>query len=205
MSEEVICPYNTNHSIEVKKDMMRTAITCPTCKKEVGVVIGRLIGVDESYEYTQTRTIIRLDVGEDKDAVLDILSEGGLALGTWADGDIVSLTYRKGRTFPRTVFNHSANSWYKLRESSKSNPFCFIATAAYGTPLAPEINILREFRDEKLETGYIGPLLVNAYYKISPPIADFIKRRELLRTITRFFLNPIIFVIKLLMRGDRHV
>jgi len=200
---EVICPYNTNHYIEVKGDMTRTAIRCPICKKEVGVVIGRLVGAEEFYEYSQTRTSIRLDVGESTDTVLDALSDGSLSLGTWAEGDIISLTYRKGKKYPRIIYNHSVNSYYRLKD--KESGVCFIATAAYGTPLAPEITVLREFRDKKLETSYIGSLLVNVYYKISPSVADFIRQREIMKKITRSFLKPIIFVIKEFMGGDRHV
>ncbi len=57
---------------------------------------------------------------------------------------------------------------------------CFIATAAYGTPFAKEINILRYWRDTFLLKHFIGILFVKTYYKISPPIADFISKRKLI-------------------------
>jgi hypothetical protein len=67
---------------------------------------------------------------------------------------------------------------------------CFIATAAYGTPLASEIQILREFRDEYLLTNPLGQAFVNLYYKVSPPIAEFITEHPSLKPIVRTGLVP---------------
>jgi len=67
---------------------------------------------------------------------------------------------------------------------------CFIATAAYGTPMAEEIQILREFRDEYLLTNPLGQALVDFYYKVSPPIAEFITEHPSLKPIVRAGLMP---------------
>jgi hypothetical protein len=73
---------------------------------------------------------------------------------------------------------------------------CFIATAAYGTDTAKEIDILREFRDDVLLPNSLGAELVSFYYKISPPIADFISRHEILRTVVRVgFVDPIVAIL----------
>ena len=67
---------------------------------------------------------------------------------------------------------------------------CFIATAAYGTPMAEEIQILREFRDEYLLTNPLGQALVGVYYRVSPPIAEFITEHPSLKPIVRAGLLP---------------
>jgi len=67
---------------------------------------------------------------------------------------------------------------------------CFIATAAYGTPMAEEIGILRKFRDEYLLTNPVGATLVELYYRVSPPIADFITEHPSLKPIVRAGLLP---------------
>jgi alpha-tubulin suppressor-like RCC1 family protein len=67
---------------------------------------------------------------------------------------------------------------------------CFIATAAYGTPMAEEIDILRRFRDEYLLTNPLGQGLVNIYYKVSPPVAEFITEHPGLKPVVRAALLP---------------
>jgi len=69
---------------------------------------------------------------------------------------------------------------------------CFIATAAYGTPMAIEINTLRNFRDQKMEQNGMGKSLIILYYEISPPIARVISRSQKMRALVRFSLKPII-------------
>jgi hypothetical protein len=73
---------------------------------------------------------------------------------------------------------------------------CFIATAAYGTDTAKEIDILREFRDEVLLPNSLGSKLVSFYYKTSPPIANLISQHEVLRTAVRVgFVAPIVAIL----------
>lgn len=73
---------------------------------------------------------------------------------------------------------------------------CFIATAAYGTPAAEEINILREFRDVVLQPNPLGVKLVSFYYETSPPIAEFISQHEALRTVVRVgLIDPIVAIL----------
>jgi uncharacterized repeat protein (TIGR02543 family) len=74
---------------------------------------------------------------------------------------------------------------------------CFIATAAYGTPTAEQIDVLREFRDVVLLKSTVGSRFVVLYYQLSPPIADFIARSDLLRTLVRELLvDPIVWIVE---------
>jgi hypothetical protein len=78
-----------------------------------------------------------------------------------------------------------------------STGWCFIATAAYGTPTARQIDVLREFRDVVLLESAAGSQFVALYYRLSPPIADFIARSGLLRTLVRELLvDPVVWVVE---------
>lgn len=81
-------------------------------------------------------------------------------------------------------------------KSGGSGSGCFIATAAYGSYLDPHVMVLRHFRDDVLLQSKSGTAFVNFYYQHSPPIADFIAKHSLLRTIMRFALTPLIFAVK---------
>lgn len=74
-------------------------------------------------------------------------------------------------------------------------PKCFIATAAYGSPLAPQLYTLRKFRDI-----YLPNPLVYAYYKCSPPLANFIGSHNNLRLAVRHSLKPLLELIKCLFK-----
>ena len=74
---------------------------------------------------------------------------------------------------------------------------CFVATAAYGTSTAEQIDVLREFRDEVLLKNALGSVSVTLYYRLSPPVADFIAGNEAVRTLVRELLvDPIVWLVK---------
>ena len=60
---------------------------------------------------------------------------------------------------------------------------CFIATATYGTPMAQEIDALRDVRDAYLLNNVSGTAFVDAYYRFSPPVADLIAEHDALRAL----------------------
>jgi len=67
---------------------------------------------------------------------------------------------------------------------------CFIATAAYGSYLDDHVETLRDFRDSYMVTNPVGKALVSAYYKLSPPVAEFIDDHLALKPIVRVGLLP---------------
>jgi len=82
------------------------------------------------------------------------------------------------------------DSSYSIRADFSGAGWCFIATAAYGTPMAGEVQTLRDFRDEYLVTNPVGQALLDVYYRVSPPIAEFITEHPSLKPIVRAGLVP---------------
>jgi len=79
---------------------------------------------------------------------------------------------------------------------------CFIATAAYGSPLHPYVRILRDFRDEFLMSNKLGRKFVELYYEYSPFVADFIAKHKVLKLIVQVnLLSLVIFSYSMVHLG----
>ena len=78
---------------------------------------------------------------------------------------------------------------------------CFIATAAYGSAMAAEIEPLRAFRDQILRRSVLGELAVQTYYTFGPPVAGVIGESELLRATARAALAPIVTASRAVLHG----
>lgn len=81
-------------------------------------------------------------------------------------------------------------------ENPPKKGMCFIATAAYGSPLAAEVVVLSQFRDNFLLRSKWGTRFVRAYYRVSPRFASFIERKKSLKALTRGLLRPVLHVVR---------
>jgi uncharacterized repeat protein (TIGR01451 family) len=78
---------------------------------------------------------------------------------------------------------------------------CFIATAAYGSPLEPHVTALREFRDHYLQRTALGRAFIRFYYRHSPPLAAVIAEHDWLRFLVRMLLTPLVLAIAFPLRA----
>lgn len=76
---------------------------------------------------------------------------------------------------------------------------CFIATAAFGSSVAGEVQTLRDFRNKFLVPYDSGRKFVKWYYSWSPQAAEFISQSEALRTAISILLWPLIVVAKVFL------
>jgi hypothetical protein len=76
---------------------------------------------------------------------------------------------------------------------------CFIATAAFGSPFAAQIDHLRSFRDTYLMNSPLGRKMVDFYYRNAEPWATWIAEHDTLRAFVRMLLAPVIGLVWLLL------
>ncbi len=86
----------------------------------------------------------------------------------------------------------SSNSSSGSSTSSSSGSSCFVATAAFGTPWAAEIDVLRRWRDAVLQHDRIGRPLVRLYYRVGPYLAAVVRRSPTLRGVVRAAIRRVI-------------
>jgi hypothetical protein len=73
---------------------------------------------------------------------------------------------------------------------------CFIATAAYGSLMANDVEMLRRFRDTMMRQTVFGELAIETYYTFGPTVAGVVGESELLRETARGALAPIVAVVR---------
>lgn len=100
--------------------------------------------------------------------------------------------YSPGHRFPTRVVGGEEAGDRGLVGGEIRRTGCFIATAVYQSPMAPEVVSLRKFRDETLTKSWLGKKFVAVYYKVSPPIADWLKKQPKTSSVVRSILNQIV-------------
>lgn len=81
-----------------------------------------------------------------------------------------------------------AKQAYRGVETSQPDKRCFIASAVFG-PDSLETWALRDFRDRRLMTFSLGRHLVEIYYLISPPVANYLSSHPRMAAITGVLLK----------------
>ena len=109
-------------------------------------------------------------------------------------------TYRSDRKLP---LRHGYEGGTNLRrEGGSSGGDCFIATAAYGSMLDPDVEELRRFRDDILRQTRVGVRFFDEYwshyYRLSPEIVRMMESSAELRELVRWSLvGPIVGYLRL--------
>ncbi len=83
---------------------------------------------------------------------------------------------------------------------------CLIATAAYGTELAPQVQFLREIRDNTVMSTSSGTAFMSGfnqlYYSFSPTIADLERENPMFQEAVRAFITPMISTLSIMTLAD---
>ena len=113
-----------------------------------------------------------------------------------AGSNVLSLAIESGTT---TLYAGTAGGGvFRITGRGASNSGggvgCFIATAAFGSSMESQVELLRNFRDHFLLQNRIGRSFVDFYYTHSPPVAEYIADNKVLCSAVRFGLLPVIAV-----------
>jgi hypothetical protein len=80
---------------------------------------------------------------------------------------------------------------YKDKGGKADGGYCFVATAAYGNYHHPQVQILRQFRDQVLLKSEAGADFVRWYYQRSPALASWITQHPYAQDVSRALLWPV--------------
>jgi hypothetical protein len=73
---------------------------------------------------------------------------------------------------------------------------CFVATAAFGSAMQPEVEFLRRFRDERLVQYAAGRAFVRAYNFFGPPLAALVRRSNAMRALSRAAIRAVCALLR---------
>lgn len=98
---------------------------------------------------------------------------------------------KKAEVFLRQARNPAKIKAF-LRAAANQRPRCFVATSAFESPLAVEVQRLRYWRDQRLRKSRAGRRFIHAYYAVSPSLARFLDKHAALKPLMRAVLRLVI-------------
>ncbi len=121
--------------------------------------------------------------------------------------DIVANSKQDGQTITKTkIITQTSGSQSSTSEKSSDGGGCLIATATYGSELAPQVQQLRELRDNSLLQTESGTNFMNTfndfYYSFSPYIADYERENPIFKEMVKIVITPMISSLSILNYVD---
>ncbi|MBC8502485.1 MAG: CFI-box-CTERM domain-containing protein [Candidatus Nitrosopumilus sp. metabat.KBP569_Feb_25m_nospike.7] len=103
-------------------------------------------------------------------------------------------------TFSQNMSTESVTETTSVKSGNGGG--CLIATATYGSELAPQVQLLREIRDNQLLNTESGTAFMSTfnelYYSFSPTIADMERESPMLKEIVKVGLTPMLSSLSLM-------
>jgi hypothetical protein len=156
--------------------------------------VGKVTSYEVRYMANRSMTGVNFEEGTRATAVLPPGNPGELQtlelMGLLPETD-----YWIGIRALDDCYNTGPVSIVKLRTADRpvgSVDACFIATAAYGSVMANDVELLRDFRDATLRSTVLGELAIETYYTFGPPVAGVVGQSDVLRQTARGMLQPIV-------------
>lgn len=123
--------------------------------------------------------------------------EGYLAIAAIQNGNLLNSTSTESPLGIASIggfCNDAEEQAVTVRDSA-----CLIATAAFGSELAPQVQYLRGFRDDRIMSTAAGQSFMGAfnavYYSFSPHVADYEREQPWLQGIVRIAIYPLLGIL----------
>ena len=132
-------------------------------------------------------------------STLMTVPDGGVSQATM---EIVATRETPGQTYQLTVTatSNSPSRSHQITISVHVSP-CLIATATFGSELAPQVQLLRDFRDQQVLQTFAGSNFMSMfnswYYSFSPAVAQYETGHSMARDTGRILLYPLIEILHL--------
>jgi hypothetical protein len=94
------------------------------------------------------------------------------------------------------IEKYCKNKVHSTQSKSSTKEGCYIATSIYGSYDAEEVIVLRKFRDNKLNTNFIGKLFVKIYYLTSPHFVKLTKNIAFINYFIKSILDLLVTKLK---------
>ena len=111
---------------------------------------------------------------------------------------VVDKTFGEKKVVEETVVSN--------QESTEEGGGCLIATAAYGSEMAPQVQLLREIRDNQLMNTESGSAFMSGfnelYYTFSPTIADMERENPMFKEIVKAGLIPMLSTLSIMENAN---
>jgi len=145
------------------------------------------------------------DFGGDIVGALDEITEFG-EITSGLEGSIEDIQQKAEEIIQNTPVEEMGKTGEDIMEMYSPKGGCLIATATYGSELAPQVQQLRELRDNKLLQTESGTSFMNTfnniYYSFSPIIADYERENPTFKEIVKIVITPMISSLSILNYVD---
>lgn len=158
---------------------------CQRCNRPFSAHFGELKNAESRSAGRLTHHVLQVNEVGGGEKTLEFHDASGLALAAYPR-DLLVLLYA-GTGSLAAVENLSSGRvlWIEPKGA------CFIATAVYGEE-APELDVLRAFRDRRLMPNAGGRMLVRLYYRAGPRLAQAVSARPRARAVVRIALDRVV-------------
>ncbi len=195
-------------SIGLGRNKIKSAYTPADAGKTYLIVTASILNQGYS-DFSTSRAYFRLSDGSQlygtspaTNELSDHLPINDLANGAQITGTLAFHVPQSASTFTLGYVREGRSYDIKYMQQGR----CIIATAAYGSELEPEVQLLRDFRDQRLMSTFAGSgfmTVFNAfYYSFSPQIAEIVASNSIIAELTRIIISPLIQILRIFTMID---